>query len=72
VSLRPVAPAVVQVRPGASTAPITRPRLPPLHHQAGLPKIAATADFVDPVTLLPRRGAQAAASSVRREATSPP
>jgi hypothetical protein len=31
-----------------------------MHHQAGLPKVAATPAFVDSATLLPRRGAQAA------------
>jgi len=29
----------------------------------GLPKISASGDFVDPVTLLPRTGAQGAAMS---------
>lgn len=58
---RPVAPVVVQAKPGASTTLVTRPSTPPLHNQAGLPKIAATRDFVDPVTLLPTRGPQAAA-----------
>jgi hypothetical protein len=58
---RPVAPTVVQARPGASTQLISRPPAPPVHHQAGLPKIAATQGFVDPATLLPMRGPQAAA-----------
>lgn len=57
---RVVAPTVVQVRPGATTTSITKRASPPLHHQAGLPKIAATPGFVDPATLLPRRGAQGA------------
>jgi hypothetical protein len=35
---------------------------PPAHQQTGLPKIAATPGFVDPVTLLPRRGPQGAAA----------
>lgn len=60
-STRPVAPTVVQARPGASTQLISRPPTPPVHHQAGLPKIAATHGFVDPTTLLPIRGPQAAA-----------
>jgi hypothetical protein len=36
--------------------------LPPVHTQAGLPKLAATPNFVDPATLLPKRGPQGAAS----------
>lgn len=58
---RVVAPTVVQAKPGASTTTIATTAKPPLHHQPGLPKIAATPAFVDPTTLLPRRGAQAAA-----------
>lgn len=58
---RPVTPGTVQAVPGASTRPVTRAAEPPRHQQAGLPKIAATPDFVDRSTLLPRRGAQAAA-----------
>ncbi len=56
-----VTPSVLQARPGATTTTVaTRPQAA-AHQQAGLPKIAATPDFVDPTTLLPRRGAQAAA-----------
>lgn len=58
---RTVAPTVVQAKPGASTTTVATPARPPLHHQAGLPKVVATPGFVDPDTLLPRRGAQAAA-----------
>lgn len=47
-------------RPGATTTPITARPAPPLHQQTGLPKVAATPEFVDPRTLLPKRGAQAA------------
>jgi hypothetical protein len=61
---RPVTQATVQAVPGASTRPLMRPAEPPRHQQAGLPKIIATPEFVDPRTLLPRRGAQAA--GVRR------
>lgn len=58
---RSVAPTVVQAKPGASTTTVsTRPK-PPLHHQTGLPKVVATPSFVDPDTLLPKRGPQAAA-----------
>ena len=58
---RPVTPTIVQAKPGASTTLVSRPSNPPRHNQAGLPKIAATRDFVDPTTLLPTRGPQAAA-----------
>ena len=58
---RAVSPTLQQVRPGATTTAITTRPLPPTHNQAGLPKIAATQGFVDPSTLLPRRGPQGAA-----------
>ena len=58
---RSVAPTVVQAKPGASTTTVATTAKPPLHHQPGLPKIVATPGFVDPTTLLPKRGAQAAA-----------
>lgn len=57
-----VAPAVVQAHPGATTSPVSKSPQPAPFQQSGLPKIAATPDFVDPTTLLPRRGAQAAAT----------
>lgn len=56
-----VAPAIVQARPGATTNPVSKAPQPSRFQQPGLPKIAATPDFVDPATLQPRRGAQAAA-----------
>nr|WP_315196301.1 DUF3106 domain-containing protein [uncultured Aquabacterium sp.] len=58
-----VAPALVKPGAGATTNLVTRAPSPPLHQQAGLPKISASGDFVDPVTLLPRTGAQGAAMS---------
>ena len=58
---RSVAPTVVQAVPGATTRFITRPTTPPEHQQSGMPKIAATPEFVNRTTLLPRRGPQAAA-----------
>lgn len=58
---KPVAPTVVQARPGATTTLVSKPAQPPAHHQPGLPKIAATRGFVDPTTLLPKRGPQGAA-----------
>jgi hypothetical protein len=56
-----VAPALVQAAPGATTTPITRRPAPPPHQQTGMPKIAATPEFVNRSTLLPKRGPQAAA-----------
>lgn len=57
---RTVAPSMLQARPGATTLPINERSGPPLYQQPGLPKIAATPEFVDKTTLLPRRGPQAA------------
>jgi len=67
---RAVAPTVVQAKPGASTTTVATRAKPPLHHQHGLPKIMATPNFVDPTTLLPKRGPQAAA--MRTAASSDP
>lgn len=58
---KPVTPTVVQAKPGATTTLMSRRPTPPLHQQTGLPKIAATPEFVDSATLLPQRGAQGAA-----------
>jgi len=60
VAVKPIAPAVVQARPGATTTLMSRRPAPPPHQQPGLPKVAATPGFVDRATLLPQRGAQAA------------
>jgi Protein of unknown function (DUF3106) len=54
-------PTTLQAKPGATTRPLTTPASPPAHHQTGLPKIVATEGFVDPNTLLPKRGPQGAA-----------
>ena len=59
---RPVGPTVVQRGSGATTNLVSKPAQPPLHQQAGLPKVAATPGFVDAATLLPQRGAQGAAT----------
>lgn len=60
---RAVSPTVQRAGPGATTRPMSsKAPLPPAHHQAGLPKIAATPNFVDPATLLPKRGPQGAAT----------
>jgi hypothetical protein len=63
----PVAPSVVQARPGATTTLMSRAPAPPPPVQAGLPRINALPGFVDARTLLPLRGAQAA--GVMRPAT---
>ena len=58
-----------QAKPGATTTTISTRPAPPVHHQAGLPKIVATPGFVDRTTLLPQRGPQGAA--VRAASTDP-
>jgi hypothetical protein len=60
---RAVGPTVVQAQPGATTSLISKRPAPPSHQQPGLPKIAASPGFVDKSTLLPQRGAQAAAAT---------
>ncbi len=67
---KPIAPTVVQARPGATTTLVSKPAQPPAHHQPGLPKIAATRGFVDPATLLPKRGPQGAAIAAAPAASS--
>jgi hypothetical protein len=61
-SPKAVGPTVVQARPGATTTLISKVPAPPKHQQTGLPKIAATPEFVDKNTLLPQRGPQGAAT----------
>lgn len=57
-----IAPTVAQAQPGATTNLINKRSSPPVHQQAGLPKIASTSGFVDQSTLLPKRGPQGAAT----------
>jgi hypothetical protein len=52
---RPAAPLVVQARPGATTTTMSMRAGAPARRQPGAPKIAATASYVDPATLLPRQ-----------------
>jgi hypothetical protein len=66
-----VGPTLVQAAPGATTTLITRRPAPPAHQQTGMPKIAATPEFVNRATLLPRRGPQAAAVTAA-SAVAPP
>ena len=61
VTPKAVTPTAVQARPGAPTTLLSQTTAPPLHQQTGLPKIAATKEFVQPNTLLPKRGPQGAA-----------
>ena len=68
---RQVAPTVVQAAPGATTTLITKRPVPPSHQQTGLPKIAATPEFVDRATLLPQRGPQGAAATRSAAASDP-
>lgn len=69
---RPIGPTVVQGRPGATTNLMSSRPVPPAHQQTGLPKIAATPEFVDKATLLPQRGAQGAAAVRPSPAASEP
>lgn len=64
--VKPVAPTIVQAKPGATTTLMTKPAAPPEHQQPGQPKIAAKPGQVDRRTLLPQSGPQAAASAPRQ------
>ena len=64
-AVRPVAPTMVQAKPGATTTLMTTSAEPPAHHRPGQPKIAAKPGQVDSSTLLPQSGPQATASSPR-------
>ena len=68
---RVVNPGVQQARPGATTTTMTTRAAPPMHNQTGLPKIAATPNFVDPQTLLPQKGPQGAAVRSAPPASAP-
>lgn len=67
-----VTPTTQRSGPGATTTTMTHRAAPPVHHQAGLPKIAATPGFVDATTLLPKRGPQGAAVRSAAAASSGP
>lgn len=69
-----VDPVTVKAGPGATTTFVTQTPAPPLYQHTGLPKIAASQDFVDPVTMLPQRGLQSAGMerSPTREADAEP
>jgi len=70
-AVRPVAPTVVQARPGATTTLMSNRPAPPVHQQPGMPKVAATPGFVDHNTLLPQKGAQAAGTRPAPSASAP-
>ena len=61
--VKPVAPTIVQAKPGATTTLMTHPAAPPAHQHPGQPKIAAKPDQVNRTTLLPRSGPQATAAA---------
>ncbi|EHR71824.1 Protein of unknown function (DUF3106) [Burkholderiales bacterium JOSHI_001] len=67
-----VAPTVVQAQNGATTSLVNKLASPPVHQQPGMPKIAATSNFVDRTTLLPKRGPQGAESRGVASAASAP
>lgn len=58
VTVKPIAPTVVQAKPGATTTLMTKTPSPPAHQKPGQPKIEAQPDKVDRTTLLPQRGPQ--------------
>jgi hypothetical protein len=58
VTVKPVAPTVVQAKPGATTTLMTKTPSPPAHQKPGQPKIEAQPDKVDRTTLLPQKGPQ--------------
>lgn len=58
---KPVAPTLVQAKPGASTSLITAKPVAPAASHPGLPKLAGNEGLVNPRTLLPQRGPQGAA-----------
>lgn len=61
--VKPVAPTVVQVAPGATTTLMTKTPSPPPHQKPGQPKIVASPSQVDRATLLPKDGPQAPIAS---------
>jgi hypothetical protein len=58
ITVKPVAPTVVQAKPGATTTLMTKTPSPPAHQKPGQPKIEAQPDKVDRTTLLPQKGPQ--------------
>lgn len=63
---------LIKASRGATTTLINEQPTPPQHQQTGLPKIAATKGFVDPNTLLPKKGPQGAAMATPPSAPASP
>lgn len=53
--VKPVAPSVLQAKPGVSTVLITQAKTPPTHQRAGQTKVLADPALVDSKTLLPKQ-----------------
>lgn len=70
--VKPVAPTIVQAKPGATTTLMTKPPAPPAHQQPGQPRIAAKPDQVNRTTLLPRSGPQATTAAASASAPAQP
>ncbi len=66
-----VAPTLIKAGAGATTNLVNQRPHPPQFQQSGLPKITATQGFVDPMTLLPKRGEQGAAMAPQSAASKP-
>ena len=71
-SPKAVAPTLIKAGPGATTSLVTQAATPPLHQHTGLPKISSGTVFIDPQTMLPRKGSQGAAMTPVTAASSPP
>ena len=71
VSVKPVAPTVVQATPGATTTLMTKTPSPPAHQKPGQPKIETKPDKVDRTTLLPQRGPQSSGGGAAAPASAP-
>jgi hypothetical protein len=56
-----VRPTMIKAGSGATTTLVTQHPTPPMHQHTGLTKITASKAFVDPITMLPKKGAQSAA-----------
>lgn len=56
-----VRPTMVKAGTGATTTLVNQRPTPPMHQHTGLTKITASKAFVDPITMLPKKGAQSAA-----------
>jgi hypothetical protein len=69
-SPRAVAPIVVQAHPGATTSTMSAHPPPQQTRPPGVPKIAATAGYVDPATLLPKHGSAQGAPNAEPHAQS--